>query len=58
LCVYFVKEFRWLWRKREIETEYLSRFSDVLKGIAEKLVGVNLTKCKRKPFFGGVGEVL
>jgi hypothetical protein len=47
-----------LWRKRKIETEYFSRFSDVLKGIAGELVGVNLTKYKRKPFLGGVSEVL
>jgi len=31
---------------------------EALKGIAGELVGVNLTKCKRKPFLGGVGEVL
>ena len=34
----------------------LARFpncSEALKGIAGELVGVNLTQCKRKPFFGG-----
>jgi hypothetical protein len=46
------------WFIGKLPLDYLSILFGSGEMIAWQLVGVNLTKCKGKPFFGGVSEVL